>query len=123
MLNRFFRKKKEPPWIDRQIVHRAVLTATRPVNNCPVKEVYAFEVPSATEWTFQQFEPVFHPNVFVDITETLEIKLKAMQLYDSEVQPFPHPRSLEALRATARRWGSVAGLEAAEAFQLIRSIR
>jgi len=88
-----------------------------------VKEIYAFEVPSSTEWAFQQFEPVFHPNIFLDITGTLEKKVQAMQIYESEARPYPHPRSPEALRATARRWGSVAGLEAAEAFQLIRSVR
>lgn len=109
--------------IDHQIVHRAVLTAARPVKNCRVKEIYAFEVPSSTEWAFHQFEPVFRPNVFVDITETLEIKLQAMRLYESEIRPFPHPRSLEALRAIACRWGSMVGLEAAEAFQLVRAIR
>lgn len=109
--------------IDHQVVHRAVLTATRPLNNCPVKEIYAFEVPSSTEWAFEQLGPMFRPNVFLDITETLEVKVQAMQLYASEARPFPHPRSPEALRAIARRWGSVVGLEAAEAFQLIRSIR
>ncbi|MFX0195109.1 MAG: PIG-L deacetylase family protein [Candidatus Hodarchaeota archaeon] len=109
--------------IDHQIVHRAVLTAARPLKNCPVKEIYAFEVPSSTEWAFQQFEPVFHPDVFVDITETLETKVMAMQLYESEVQPFPHPRSPEAIRAIAERWGSMVGLEAAEAFKLIRAVR
>ena len=109
--------------IDHQIVHRAVLIAARPLENCPVKEIYTFEVPSSTEWAFQQFEPVFRPNVFVDISETLEIKVQAMQLYESEARPFPHPRSPEALRAIARRWGSMVGLEAAEAFQLVRATR
>jgi LmbE family N-acetylglucosaminyl deacetylase len=109
--------------IDHKIVHRAVLTATRPVPNCPVKEIYSFEVPSATEWAFQQFQPVFHPNVFADISGTLETKIKALQLYESEVQPFPHPRSPQVLRAMAQRWGSIAGLKAAEAFQLVRAIR
>lgn len=109
--------------IDHQIVHRAVLTATRPLENYPVKEIYAFEAPSSTEWAFQQFEPAFRPNVFVDITKTLEIKVQAMQLYESEARPFPHPRSPEALRAIAMRWGSVVGCGAAEAFELIRAIR
>jgi len=109
--------------IDHKIVHRAVLTATRPLRDSPVKEIYAFEVPSSTEWAFQQFEAVFKQNVFVDITQTLEIKVQAMQLYESEARPFPHPRSPEAIRAIAHRWGSTIGVEAAEAFQLIRSIR
>lgn len=109
--------------IDHQITQRAVLTAARPVPNCPVKEIYAFEVPSSTEWSFEQSEKAFHPSVFIDITETLETKVQAMQLYESETRPFPHPRSPEALHAIASRWGSMAGLKAAEAFQLIRSIR
>ena len=109
--------------IDHSITYRAALTATRPTPGGAVKELYAFEVPSATEWAFQQFAPSFQPNVFVDISGTLEDKVRALETYDSEVRPFPHPRSPEALRSIARRWGSVAGLHAAEAFQLVRGIR
>jgi len=109
--------------IDHVVVHRAVLTATRPTAGHPVKEIYTCEVSSSTEWTFGQFQSAFHPNVFVDISATLEIKVQAMQLYESEARPFPHPRSPEVLRAIARRWGSVVGLEAAEAFELVRSVR
>ena len=108
--------------IDHIITHRAVLTAARPITECSVKEIYAFEVPSSTEWAFGQFQP-FHPNVFMDISATLEAKLKAMELYESEVREFPHPRSLEALQAVARHWGSVVGCRAAEAFELIRAVR
>jgi LmbE family N-acetylglucosaminyl deacetylase len=109
--------------VDHQITFRAALTATRPVAGCPVQELYAFEVASSTEWAFQRLESAFRPNVFVDISATLETKLEAMQDYASELRSFPHPRSAEALRAIAQRWGSVAGLRAAEAFELIRSIR
>ncbi|HEX3144481.1 MAG TPA: PIG-L deacetylase family protein [Pyrinomonadaceae bacterium] len=109
--------------VDHSAVYRATLTATRPMAGCPVKQLYAFEVPSATEWAFQQFAPAFHPNVFVDISATLELKINAMQIYDNEARAFPHPRSSEALRAIARRWGSVSGLPAAEAFHLVRSIQ
>jgi len=108
--------------IDHVVVHRAVLTATRPVASCPVREIYAFEVPSSTEWAFGQFQPAFRPNVFVDISATLETKVQAIALYESETRPFPHPRSPEVLRAIVRRWGSVVGLEAAEAFELLRKV-
>jgi LmbE family N-acetylglucosaminyl deacetylase len=107
---------------DHVIAHRAVLTATRPISHCSVREIYAFEVPSSTEWTFGQFQS-FQPNVFMDISATLETKLKAMELYESEVREFPHPRSLEALQAVAWHWGSVVGCKAAEAFELIRAMR
>ena len=109
--------------IDHVITHRAVMTATRPVKTCPTKEIYAFEVPSSSEWAFGQFKPSFQPNVFVDISVTLETKLQAMQMYESETRPFPHPRSTVTLQTLAKRWGSLVGLEAVEAFELIRSIR
>ncbi len=108
--------------IDHNIVYRATLTATRPTAGQSVKTLYAYEVASSTEWAFQKFSPVFQPNVFVDIKSTLETKLEAMELYESEARSFPHPRSPEALRAIAQRWGSVAGLMAAEAFELIRVV-
>jgi len=109
--------------IDHVIVNRAVLTATRPVKGQSVREVYAFEVPSSTEWSFQHFEPIFHPNVFVDISNTIETKIKALTYYDTEIRAFPHPRSSEGIRAIACRWGTAVGKEAVEAFELIRMIR
>jgi len=109
--------------IDHGVVHRAVLTATRPMIGQPVREIYAFEVPSSTEWSFQRLEPSFRPNVFVDVSRTLEDKIAALACYESETRDFPHPRSPEALEAIAKRWGSVVGCQAAEAFELVRSIR
>jgi LmbE family N-acetylglucosaminyl deacetylase len=108
--------------IDHVVTYRATLTATRPTAGHPVREVYAYEVASSTEWAFQQFAPAFRPNTFVDIADTLETKVQAMAHYESEARPFPHPRSPEALRAIAQRWGSVVGLAAAEAFELVRAI-
>jgi LmbE family N-acetylglucosaminyl deacetylase len=109
--------------IDHLVTYRATLTATRPMEGTPVKAVYAYEVASSTEWAFQKFSPPFHPSVFVDINDTLEKKIEGMQHYESEARPFPHPRSPEALRAIAHRWGSVVGLKAAEAFEVVREIR
>jgi LmbE family N-acetylglucosaminyl deacetylase len=108
--------------IDHAIVHRATLTATRPIPGSPVRDVYAYEVPSSTEWAFASLSPVFRPNVFSDISGTLERKIAALRLYETEIREFPHPRSSAAIDAIARRWGSVSGVEAAEAFELIRSV-
>jgi LmbE family N-acetylglucosaminyl deacetylase len=110
--------------IDHLVVSRAVMTATRPMAGQPVKEIYAFEVGSSTEWAFQRFEPAFHANVFVEIgSQDLEIKIRAMACYESEARAFPHPRSPEAIRIVAQRWGTVVGCMAAEPFDLIRSVR
>lgn len=109
--------------IDHSIIHRATLTATRPFNSCSVKKVYAYEVPSSTEWAFGQVAEGFHANVFIDISKELDKKIEALGIYKSETRAFPHPRSPEAIRALAQKWGSVAGFDAAEAFELIREVR
>jgi len=109
--------------VDHGVIHRAVLTATRPMTGQPVREIYAFEVPSSTEWAFGSLPPAFRPNVFVDVSATLETKIAAMACYETETRAFPHPRSPEALRAIAMRWGSIVGCHAAEAFELLRSVR
>jgi len=109
--------------MDHSITFRATLTATRPVTGHSVRTLYSYETPSSTEWSFAQFDPQYKPNVFFDINSTLELKIEAMQVYESESRLFPHPRSPEVLRAIAYRWGSYVGLPAAEAFQCIRTIK
>lgn len=109
--------------VDHQITFRATLTATRPMPGQPVREVLAFEVASSTEWAFQQFEPRFAPAVFHDVSATLDRKIDALLAYEQELRPFPHPRSVEGIRAVAVRWGAVVGTAAAEAFALVRSVR
>lgn len=109
--------------IDHQRLYRATLTATRPLPGQRVKTVYAYEVASSSEWAFQQFSPLFAPDTFFDIGATLDAKLRALAQYVTEIRPFPHPRSPEALRAIAQRWGSLAGMVAAEAFQTVRALR
>jgi len=105
--------------IDHRIIYESVITATRPMVNLKIKKVLTFEVPSSTEWYFPSN---FSPNVFVDISDELKIKLKAMASYKNELRDFPHPRSLEALEAIAKRWGSVSGFFASEAFILVREL-
>ena len=110
--------------VDHGIVFRAVLTATRPgAASVTVPDLYVFPVPSSTEWAFQRIEPVFRPNVFVEIAAGLDAKIAAMQCYRSERRESPHPRSPEMLRAAAGHWGAAAGMSAAEPFELIRSLR
>ncbi len=106
--------------IDHRITFEAVMVAFRPVKGETVKEIYSFEVPSSTEWGFGRINSGFNPNVFLDISNSLNLKLKAMGQYKSEKRAFPHPRSVKALRAIASGWGSASGCEVAEAFELIR---
>jgi LmbE family N-acetylglucosaminyl deacetylase len=107
--------------IDHQITFEAVQTATRPMLQCPVKELYCFETFSSTEWNFLN-SAKFTPNYFVNIENTLQDKLEAMKCYASELREYPHPRSIEALEINAKRWGTVIGCSSAEAFELIRKV-
>lgn len=108
--------------LDHRIVFNAVLTAARPVENCKVKEIYSFEAPSSTEWSFQKINGTFLPNVFEDIFSTIEKKIEAIKIYESEIREFPHPRSEEGIRILAKRRGMAVGIKFAEAFELIRQI-
>lgn len=107
--------------VDHRLTHQAVVTATRPTPGQRVTDVYAFEVPSSTEWAFQS-EGTFRPTYFVDVEQWLDRKLDAIRHYSDECRPFPHPRSAEALEVIARRWGTVVGRPAAEAFEIIRRV-
>ena len=107
--------------IDHQYTARAVLTATRPIGEYCVEEIYAFETLSSTEWAFDySAQPAFGPNVFVDITDYYDKKEQAMQCYVSELCAFPHPRSLTGMDVLSRTRGMAAGMARAEAFMLIR---
>ena len=61
----------------------------------------------------------FRPNVFVDIEPYLTDKLRAMDIYASELGEFPFPRSHEAILALATLRGAASGFKAAEAFELV----
>lgn len=106
--------------IDHQLTLQAVLTATRPMVNESVKEIYSFEILSSTEWNYPL---TFSPDIYFDISETLNLKIKAMSEYKSELREYPHPRSLEAIELNAKYWGFRVGKEAVESFKTIRVIR
>ncbi len=109
--------------IDHRRTFQAVLTATRPIGDYCVKEIYAFETLSSTEWNFSNKSNVFLPNVFQDVSEYIEQKCQAMKQYQTELCEFPHPRSIEGIQIAAKKWGSVAGVRYAEAFELIRMVQ
>jgi len=109
--------------VDHALTFRAVLTALRPRASSPVRELLAFEVPSSTEWAFGRFEPAFRPGVFVDVAGTLEQKIAALSAYAGELAAFPHPRSEGNVRALAAVRGAAAGMQAAEAFELVFELR
>lgn len=65
---------------------------------------------------------LFIPNTFIDISNYLDKKVKAMSYYTTQLKSFPHPRSIESITTLAKLRGTIIGVEAAEAFCLIRRI-
>lgn len=107
---------------DHAVIYEATLVATRPLPGQTVKKLFTYFVPSSSEYNDIDEKSVFIPNVFVDIEESIDKKIRAFSSYKSEARPYPHPRSPEALRVYSRRWGLQAGIEYAEVFRLIREI-
>jgi len=105
---------------DHRVLGEATVVATRPYAAPGVRAVRCFETPSSTEWGAAAGLPPFVPNMFVDVSHTLQAKIDAFVRYESEVRPPPHPRSPSALADRARYWGSVSGLDAAEPFVVTR---
>jgi len=104
--------------IDHQITYKAILTATRPMENCSVKEIYSFEILSSTEWNYPL---TFSPDTFFEIE--IKNKQKAMSIYKSELREFPHPRSLDGIELNAKYWGMRVGKKYIEAFKTVRAIK
>lgn len=108
--------------LDHQLAALSAMVAARPCRASTPSAVYAYETLSETNWNAPGIAPAFQPNVFVNITDHLDTKLKAFRAFEMQVQPFPHERSVDALEALARLRGATVGLHAAEAFMLLRHV-
>jgi|26BtaG_2_1085354.scaffolds.fasta_scaffold00002_240 LmbE family N-acetylglucosaminyl deacetylase len=109
--------------IDHQRTFEAVMTACRPMSHETVKKIITFETASGTEWRASTDPRQFIPNLFVSVSAIdLKAKIQAMECYEFESRKFPHPRSPEALKIQAKRWGVVVGAEYIEAFSIVRMI-
>jgi len=105
---------------DHEAVFRAGFTACRP--NLPdvkpfQKIVLSCEYP-ALSWSLEREK--FHPNFYVDITDYIGLKLKALSCYRSQVRSSLHHCSLENVEWISRVRGREVSVEAAEAFMCHR---
>jgi LmbE family N-acetylglucosaminyl deacetylase len=109
--------------VDHQRCFEAVMTACRPMSHEKVKAIITFETPSGTEWRSPSDPRHFLPNLFISVSEeNINAKILGMESYEFEKRAYPHPRSPEALKIQAQRWGISVGCLYAEAFTIVRSI-
>ncbi len=107
---------------DHRIGFSALFAAAKSFRSDSIRRILMYETLSETEFAPALAENAFIPNVFVDISDYLEDKIKIMELYDTEVMPDPLPRSKYAIRALAAYRGSRIGVQYAEAFQSLLEI-
>lgn len=102
--------------MDHRMVHEATLVVTR-----PYLEVFAGKSVFFYETSTLRYSP-FNPTYYVDISKYIDVKIDAFKVYESEIEEFPHPRSLEAIKTLARLRGVEAGVQNAEGFVVGRQL-
>jgi len=107
---------------DHQVAFKAIMSCTKVFRYKFIKKILMYECLSETEFSPSLPTDSFIPNVFIDITGFLEEKIKIMNTYRGEMGTFPFPRSEENIRALATYRGATAGVEAAEAFVLLKEV-
>jgi N-acetylglucosamine malate deacetylase 1 len=107
---------------DHRVLASAVFSATKTFRYPTVKEVLMYECQSETDFIPVPQDQPFVPNYYVDITPYLDKKIEAAKIYASEFGEHPFPRSLRGMEALAVVRGAAAGVEYAEAFQIVKWI-
>lgn len=105
---------------DHKIVFEAVTACTKWFRYPSIKRILTYETLSETDFNLDPESLPFRPNVFVNISKTLEEKIEVMQFYKSELGDFPFPRSEKAIRSLAALRGTFSGFHAAEGFMLLK---
>lgn len=108
---------------DHRIIFDAVMACTKSFRYPYIREVLMYECISETEFAPALPEKVFQPNCFVDISNEMDEKIKIMKTFSSEMADHPFPRSDRNIRALGTYRGAMAGVEYAEAFQILKSYR
>jgi N-acetylglucosamine malate deacetylase 1 len=125
-----FLKLHNPDWVfipfpDRHIDHRTIFDSSvvscRPTNKNFPKVVLAYETLSETHWNVPGIEPTFVPDLFVDTSNYMKQKEKALNSYQSQIDG-NQSRSVEACMALAKFRGSQNGCDYAEAFKVVRIV-
>lgn len=108
--------------IDHAVVARATLTAARPGVLATTPDIWCFEIPSSSELAMNTSARGFTPNTFVDISQTLGTKMRAIESYEYEMREHPNPRSTIAMESLITWRGASICVPAAEAFVVARQL-
>lgn len=107
---------------DHKAVFNAVASCTKAFRYPFVEQVLMMEVISETDFALPLPEGQFIANYFVDITKEFEKKQEILEIYESELLPYPQTRNLNTMQALNRYRGSQINAEYAEAFMNLKTI-
>ena len=113
---------RSDPHSDHRRTFEASVATTKSFRYPFVKKIMMCEVISETDFAPALPENTFIPNVFVDVSEFFEEKMKIMEIFESELLDAPFTRSMDSIRAYNRYRGSQINVEYAEVFMLIKEI-
>lgn len=105
---------------DHRVVYDCCMAAAKTFRAPYIKRITTMEIISETELGYQSEK--FQPNFYVDISDEIEGKIEAMQIYDTEIDDIPFPRSLINIRALSMLRGGEIQTRHAEAFCMVREI-
>lgn len=100
----------------------AAMAVLKPFKSLRPITIYCYECSSSTNVAAPLARYSFLPQVYCDISEFVERKLEILSIFETEIFPPPHPRSLDAVRALARYRGTTVSVDYAEAYMLIRQM-
>lgn len=105
---------------DHKCVFEAAYACSKIFRRSYIKRILTMEILSETN--FGMPCDTFRPNLYIDITDFFDRKIEALNIYDTELDNLPFPRSKDAVRAQAIIRGTEAGVLYAEAFRVIKEI-
>ncbi len=105
---------------DHQITSKLIQSTIKWFRYPFIKKAIMYETVSETDFNFG-LKNNFKPNLFINIEKYINLKIKIMHEYKSEIGEFPFPRSEKAIRALSNIRGSQSGYMNAEAFQILFS--
>lgn len=107
---------------DHRIGFQAAYSCTKSFRYPFLKTILMMETISETDFIPATCSNVFFPNLFVDISDTIEQKIRIMNFYKGELGKHPFPRSEEHIRALGIRRGASSNCQYAEGFVILKKI-
>lgn len=107
---------------DHDAVFRAAFTAARPGLRAlkPFQPIVLGYDNTSLFWSLEREK--FHPNFYIDISNFLDRKLKALSMHQSQMRDAIHHSSVQNVEFIARVRGREVSVEAAEGYMVFRHV-